>query len=128
MPFDVEHDCAEPLGFLIVTGKEKVLFMTDTAYTKHRFTGLTHIMIEANFCADLLERNVAAGIVESSRRRRLLESHMSIQRVVDFLKANDLSKLKEIHLMHLSSKNSDEQLFKSTIQKITGVPVYVCGA
>lgn len=42
LPFDVEHDVPEPLGFLIrstVTG-EKVLYFTDTVYIKYTFIGL----------------------------------------------------------------------------------------
>lgn len=41
LPFDVEHDVPEPLGFLIrstVTG-EKVLYFTDTVYIKYTFIG-----------------------------------------------------------------------------------------
>jgi len=126
MPFNVEHDAAEPLGFFIVMGRDRVLFLTDTAYCKYRFNGITHLMIETNFCDEILERNMAAGLVERSRYQRLKKSHMSIQRVKDFLKEQDTSCLTEIHLMHLSDNNSDEQLFKAEIQKITGVPVYVC--
>jgi phosphoribosyl 1,2-cyclic phosphodiesterase len=128
LPFGVEHDAAGALGFLIFSKAEKILFLTDTSFCRYRFQGITRLMIEANYDQDILERNVAAGLVESSRRERLIKSHMSIQRVVDFLKANDLSKLKEIFLMHLSAENSDEQFFKTTIQQMTGTPVYICGA
>ena len=34
--------------------------------------------------------------------------------------------LKEIYLLHLSNDNSDEDLFKKTVQKIIGIEVYVC--
>jgi phosphoribosyl 1,2-cyclic phosphodiesterase len=125
LPFGVEHDAAEPLGFLIVSGKEKILFITDTAYCQYRFKGLTHIMIEANFDDDILDNNIKAGVVEHSRRKRLLESHMSIKRVKDFLLASDLSKLQEIWLLHLSSANSDEVQFKLDVQRLAGVPVFV---
>jgi len=124
--FDVEHDAAEPLGFFIVMGRDRVLFLTDTAYCKYRFNGITHLMIEANFCDDILERNMSAGLVERSRYQRLKKSHMSIQRVKDFLKEQDTRCLQEVHLMHLSDKNSDEQLFKAAIQKLTGCPVCIC--
>lgn len=47
LPFDVQHDVAEPLGFLLAnTAGDKLLFATDTYYIKHRFVGLTHIMVE----------------------------------------------------------------------------------
>jgi phosphoribosyl 1,2-cyclic phosphodiesterase len=83
-------------------------------------------MLECNFSNEILERNYANGLIERSRYIRLMESHMSLERVKDFLKANDTSKLKEIYLMHLSDSNSDAALFKKEIEQITGVPVYVC--
>ena len=35
------------------------------------------------------------------------------------------SKLKELHLIHLSDRNSDPELFKRECQKICGVPTYI---
>jgi len=47
LPFDTQHDAAEPLGFLLANQDgDKLLFATDTFYIKHRFNGLTHIMVE----------------------------------------------------------------------------------
>ena len=133
MPFETVHlnsdgsPCLGSLGFLIVSGTDRLLFLTDSAYCKHLFSGLTHIMIEANFSNEILDRNVKSGTISNSRRKRLLDSHFSLNRVVDFIKANNMSKLREIYLLHLSSQNSDEELFKRTIQGLTGVPVIVCG-
>ena len=127
MPFDVVHDCQEPLGFLIVTGAHKLVFMTDSSYCKYRFKDITHMLVECNFSNSILERNVAAGIVDPSREKRLIESHFSLERLKEMLAKNDLSKLEGIWLCHLSSDNSDEVLFKREIQKLTGVPVYICG-
>jgi len=126
LAFDVVHDAAEPLGFLLANGAGgKLLFLTDTAFCKYRFTGLTHLMIECNFSAEILERNVQSGRVDGSRRKRLVESHFSIERVVDFLHANDTSKLQEIWLCHLSDENSNAEKFQTEIQKLTGIPVYI---
>lgn len=128
MPFDVEHDAKEPLGFLILSGftGEKLLFLTDTFYIKYRFTGLTQIMAECNYTMDQLLKNVADGITPAYRIQRLAKSHMSLEALEGMLKANDLSRLKKIYLMHLSNDNSDEETMKTRIQKLTGVEVYVC--
>jgi phosphoribosyl 1,2-cyclic phosphodiesterase len=125
MPFDIEHDAAEPLGFVIMSGRDKVLFLTDTAYCKYKFTGITKLMIECNFDNDILGRNYAAGLVEKSRYKRLLESHMSLARVKDFLTVQDTSCLVEIWLLHLSDNNSNAAQFKTTIQQLTGVPTFI---
>lgn len=126
LPFDTEHDCEEPLGFLIANGGEKLLFATDTYFLKYRFKGLTHIMLEANYSLDTLDANIAAGYVDASRRDRLLRSHMSLDQCVNTLKANDLSAVKEIHLIHMSYKNGDAERFKRAVQRATGKPIYVC--
>ena len=126
LPFDTVHDAAEPLGFLIQSGADKLLFLTDTSYCKYLFKGITHLMIECNFDDEILQANIESGRVEGSRRKRLINSHMSLTRVKDFLKNNDLRSLQLIWLIHLSNDNSDEQKFKDEIQAATGIPVVVC--
>lgn len=126
LPFDVEHDVNEPLGFLLMNEVgDKLLFATDTYYVRYQFKGLTHIMVESNYSMDILEENIASGRVHKAMKRRLLKSHFSLENVKEFLKANDLSKVQEIHLMHLSNDNSDEARFKREIQELTGKPVYI---
>lgn len=128
LPFDVQHDAAEPLGFLIrsMTSGEKLLFFTDTYYLKYKFPGCDIIMAECNYTMDQLLKNVADGITPAYRIQRLAKSHMSLEALEGMLKANDLSRLKKIYLMHLSNDNSDEETMKTRIQKLTGVEVYVC--
>lgn len=128
LPFDVEHDAPEPLGFLfasIETG-EKLLYFTDTYYIKYRFQGLTHIMAECNYDKDGLQRSVDAGYIPLELVPRLMKSHMSLEHFLDLLRANDLRKVRQIYLLHLSDNNSDERRFKEEVQKLTGAEVYVC--
>ncbi|OHX41693.1 MBL fold metallo-hydrolase [Cytobacillus oceanisediminis] len=126
LPFDVQHDVSEPLGFLLANqAREKLLFATDTNYIKYRFQGLTHLMVECNFSEKILLENILSGKVPEVMKKRLRESHFSLENVKDFLKANDLSKVQEIWLLHLSDSNSDEKLFKEEIQKLTGKFVQV---
>lgn len=121
-PFMVHHDAAEPVGYLIeskATG-EKLLFVTDTYYIDYRFDGLTHVMVEANFSADALE-----DAENEKRRSRLRHSHMSLENCIELLRANDLSRAKEIWLIHLSSSNGDAEGFKRAVQEATGSVVYI---
>lgn len=128
LPFDVQHDAAEPLGFLLAnTAGDKLLFATDTYYIKHRFTGLTHIMVECNYSINILNQNITAGRVPAVMKHRLLRSHFSLENVKEFIKANDMRRVQEIHLLHLSDNNSDEALFKREIAALTGKLVYVAG-
>jgi len=129
LPFAVEHDVEGALGFLLVsrTG-DRCLYLTDTAYCRYRFTGLTHIMVECNYSLDILRRNVDEGLVLVELKNRLLKTHMSLETVKGFLKANDLSKVREVWLLHLSDGNSDQDRFKREIQALTGKPVYIAGS
>jgi phosphoribosyl 1,2-cyclic phosphodiesterase len=123
LPFDTEHDCAQPLGFLIQyrpTG-EKLLFATDTFYLHNRFQGLNYIMVECNYIKDILDANIAAGLIDEAMKRRLLESHFSLDHVKEFLAANDLSQVRQIVLLHLSDGNSDEVRMRREILEQTGI-------
>ena len=128
LPFDVEHDAKQPLGFLIQSGTtgEKLLFFTDTYYLKYKFPGCDIIMAECNYTMDQLLKNVEDGITPAYRIQRLAKSHMSLETLEEMLQANDLSRLKQIYLLHLSADNSNEEQMKQEIQELTGVEVYVC--
>jgi phosphoribosyl 1,2-cyclic phosphodiesterase len=126
LPFEVEHDVEEPFGFLLVNREgEKLLFLTDTFYCRYKFNGLTVIAVECNYSKTILDENIDAGRVPAAMKKRLLHSHFSLEHVKEFLQANDLSKVQEIHLLHLSDNNSDATLFKREIQQIAGCEVYV---
>lgn len=129
LPFDTVHDAKEPLGYLLYSQetKEKLLFATDTYYIKYRFTGLTHIMVECNYSMENLNGNIYDGIVDEKRKARLLKSHFELNNCIGFLKANDLSKVKEIYLLHLSNDNGDAENFKNKVMAATGLPVYIAG-
>ncbi|MBX6333735.1 MBL fold metallo-hydrolase [Candidatus Saccharibacteria bacterium] len=126
LPFDTEHDVSEPLGFLLVNQVgEKLLFATDTYYIRYKFKGLTHIMVECNYSTEILNQNILEGRVPQAMRKRLLQSHFSLENVKEFFKANDLSKVQEIWLLHLSDTNSNAELFKREIMKLTGKMVII---
>ena len=128
LPFDVQHDAIEPLGYLIQHPEMgKLLFATDTYYIKYKFSGLNYVMLECNYDNRILSQNMNAGIINWSLKNRIIKSHFSLDNVKGFLKANDISQLIRIYLMHLSDRNSDAALFKTEIEKLTGIPVVVCG-
>ncbi|HFL0606089.1 TPA: MBL fold metallo-hydrolase [Listeria monocytogenes] len=125
LPFRIEHDAKEPVGFMIQHKNERLLFITDSYYVRYRFNNINYLMIECNYSSDILEENVINKVIHPVQKKRVLQSHFSLENVKDFLKANDLSQLREIHLLHISDKNGDKERFKKEIQAMTGVPVYV---
>ncbi len=128
LPFDIQHDSAEPLGFLLADSSgEKLLYATDTYYIKYKFNGLTHIMIECNHSYKIINKNVESGLLSLAMKQRLIQSHFSLENVKKFLLANDLSKVQGIWLIHLSAGNSNADQFKQEIKEVTGKPVYIAG-
>lgn len=122
LPFQVQHDANEPLGFLIRTPLgEKILYATDTYYIKYCFPGVAYFLVEANYQKELLDINETLHPVHKDRVRR---SHFEIENLKEFFRNQDLSQTKKIYLIHLSDDNSDEEYFKSEIEKVTGKPVY----
>lgn len=126
--FSAEHDAAEPLYFFIYSKKlrETFLFATDTYFIRNRFKRLDYIAVECNYQKEILDQNIDSGKLSKVVAKRLLSSHFEISNVVNFLKANDLTETKRIYLLHLSDGNSDEWLFKKTIEQATGVPTEIC--
>lgn len=121
MPFPVQHDAAEPFGYLIKHPEcGTVLFATDTYYLKYRFRAVTNWLIECNYRLDLLENNIAEGKVTPSRRDRTIKSHMSYDTCLQTLRANDLTRTNNIVLIHLSADNSNEREFVTGIHAATG--------
>lgn len=122
LPFDVVHDSAEPMGFLVqseATG-EKLVYIVDSGLVQYNFQGVTHWLLECNYSEPLLE----AGPYEEPLKDRVRQNHFSFEDLKTFLGDSDLSETDEIYLLHLSDANSDEQAFKQEVQKLTGVPVY----
>lgn len=126
MPFDTQHDVAEPFGYLLKSDNGgKLLFATDTYFIKYRFKDLTHIMVECNYDLQTLRRNVANGRVHKFLADRVVKSHFGLENVIDFFRANDLSNVEEIWLLHLSDTNSDESLIRKEIAKVTGKLIHI---
>lgn len=119
--FDASHDI-DTLGFIIESGSEKVFFLTDSYKLIWNFISyqFTCVMIEANYCEDLIKSKSETFI-----NRRRLRSHMSIQTAILTLEKMDLSKCRNIVLLHLSDGLSNEKEFKEKTEKRFGIPVTI---
>ena len=126
LPFEAEHD-VPCYGYQVTstaTG-EKLVYITDSAYVRYTFTGLTHIMIEANYDEDIMLGNVRDEKIPFSLAERVAGTHMSIDTLIDLLRANDMTKVRQIYLLHLSDNHSDAEVFKRLVQQETGAEVYI---
>lgn len=123
--FDAVHDAGGAVGYLIGILGKRILFLTDSAYSKNRFKDLTHIFIECNHSNALLKKNSLSGELLGMQYDRITRNHMSLERLLDMLEKNDLSKVENITLLHLSRGNSDAEAFRQSVQRATGIPTSI---
>ena len=117
LPFNTVHDAADPCGFLInhpETGT--VLFATDTRCLPNTFSGLQNIMIECNYDEKMLE---AREDIPDTLKDRIRESHMSVETCIEALQANNLARVNNIILLHISEGDGDPEGFKQAVQEAT---------
>ncbi len=127
--FSVDHDAAEPLGFIIEHPTAgKILFVTDTYILRHDLSKFEFdcIMIEANYCEDIAKQTREAKGDNYVNKRRL-KQHMSFQTALKTLEKLTIKPSCQIVLIHLSDGMTDARRFEQTTQEKFGVPT-VCAA
>lgn len=126
VPFDTIHSTEEPTGFYIHHADiGTMMFATDTGYLPRPFAGLNNLMIEANYDPDVLQARYLAGKMTERRYTHTVQGHMSIETTIDALRANDLTRVNNIILLHLSQENADPERFREQVYQATGKTVYV---
>jgi phosphoribosyl 1,2-cyclic phosphodiesterase len=128
MAFAAEHDCPgkEPLGYLIRHDACGVIcFITDSYYIPYTFPDVTHFLVEANYCEKILNDRMVCGKIHPAQGIRTKSSHMSIETCKQLLMANDLKKVVNIVLIHLSDGNADAKRFKQEVKDLTRCHVEV---
>lgn len=111
-PFQTIHEVTEPCGFIIEhDDMGKLLFATDTEYIRFNFKGLNHILCEANYDKQILERGV-------ENFEHVLRGHMEIGTTEKFIKQNATYELMNVVLIHLSQSNASEDKFVEIIDGI----------
>ncbi|WP_418991880.1 MBL fold metallo-hydrolase [Alistipes sp.] len=118
--FDVEHDAAEPFGYIIEHREcGKVLFATDTHFIRYNFRSLrlNHILIEANYSHEELDDRIARSAIDPAQAARVRASHLSIGAACDLVRANATAALTTVVLLHLSAANSRAEAFAAQMRK-----------
>ena len=124
MPFDVVHD-VPCVGYLIQhPDMGLMMFATDTCMLDYTIPDLNHILIECNYSVEALRCAIEEHRTDESQVARLAKSHLEFASTKSFLSCNDLSKVAEVVLIHLSGNNADESRFVNEIQALTGKPTY----
>ena len=128
LPFQVFHDCREPLGFCVQSQVDHDIFAyaIDTVNIPYRFPGVNILALEANFDQAILDR---CERMPEKVRKRISNTHMEIDMLCRCLDRMDLSRCRELWLMHLSDSTSHEGHFINKVRRHVppSVKVYACG-
>lgn len=127
LPFQTFHDAQEPLGFVIQSRVDGDIFAfaTDTVNLPYRFPGVNILAVEANFQQDILDR---CQRMPEKTRHRIACTHMEIDRLCQCLKQMDLSRCRELVLLHLSDATSHEGQFINKVRRAVPPTVKVWAA
>lgn len=120
--FPAIHDASEPASFCLEVDGERIYYITDTQKITFPLIGATRLIVEANHSAAKL----ALSKIEDWRKERIRNTHLSIDNLIRTLKVTDLSKCREIHLIHISSENGNGAEFALDLKPIVGdIPIYI---
>lgn len=144
MPFEVEHDAIDSMGFIIKTAFETVIFINDN---KRWNTNLSHIKPDYVFIECNYDQHIVYPQISALQKRkeeiayddeemkeintklkqfdRNVHNHMSLAGCIKGLRKLNLDQCKAIVLMHLSDRYANEYKFKYEIQREFGIRTYV---
>jgi len=129
-PFEVNHDAAQPFGFIVQADGESLLFITDTMMVKQRF-GLAFDIIAlcCSYDVAVLRKREADGTIDPSLAKRLLTSHMSVETTKAYLRdCCCLDKCTEIFLLHMSKSNIDQERTRAEFEKLFFCKTFICNS
>jgi len=117
-PFEVNHDAAQPFGYIIQADGESLLFVTDTRSIKPKFSiAFDIIAICCSYDVAVLRQRETAGTIDHTLAKRLLTSHMEQETTKTYLRDYCcLDKCTEIHLLHCSRDNLDAEKIRAEIE------------
>ncbi|HPS31804.1 MAG TPA: MBL fold metallo-hydrolase [bacterium] len=119
----VKIDC---LGYVVAVRETGNiwLYLTDTSFILPPLENITHAIIECNHDLDLIDDDDRSEL----HILRALESHLSLQDVVNILRNSNIKSLRKLYLMHNSRKNLDKKKAKAAIKEIFHGEIYFCKA
>lgn len=103
----------------------KLLFATDTYKLPYKVKDINHLMLECNYCDDVLEVREENGDCPSSLRERLMLTHMEKSTTKRVVEQNMCDSLQTIVLLHLSADNSCADEMRKCVLMASGRPTYI---
>ena len=122
LPMSTCHDVAEPLGWLLesIRTGERLVFLTDTSRAEDTFPPLDHILIECNHMG-------AESMADTNayQAQRIIDNHLSLPECLAFLTHQDLSRVQDIRLLHISRRHGDPDAMRRAVAAATGKRIII---
>ena len=117
--FEVPHDSADNVGYLIEIFGQKFTIATDVGHitdTVSRYMCMAnHLIIEANYDEEMLDSGNYPKYLKD--RIKSEDGHLSNQQAAEFLATHYHPELKDIWLCHLSRDNNHPELAYKTVDE-----------
>lgn len=121
-PIPLKHGKIENNAYLMETEEGNILYATDFSLCEYKIdTPIDYLMVECNY----IEHEIKG--YSDYKTIRQISTHMGLDSLIFHLhNVFNISRCKEIYLLHLSDKYSDEEVMKSTISTIFKIKTYIC--
>ena len=123
--FSTTHDAAEPLGFEISPHAAGYFIDTSTLPPIMGRFPQKILLIECNHDEQVLRD----ADIDPTQKQRILHNHLSVQKVVAYINyiVNTIGAawVREVHLLHMSKRHGDADLFWQMVQEVAGDKVKV---
>lgn len=108
------HDAAEPVMYSFSKVSEFVVrYIVDSGEVPLKIAPTDYLLIETNYS----ESNLQTSGIDSTQKERISQNHLSIEKALEWLKHNAfLDQLKEIHLIHISKRHGNGEIFRQMVQ------------
>lgn len=126
-PFELPHD-TQNFGYYICFDEYNhyLAYITDTNEVNYTFSKLDTLMIEINYIDDIIERSFMSEKIDPKQYQRIINAHMSLNEAIKvIIKQDEVSKPKNIIVIHTSDRHSDEMEIIEKLRKITAANIYV---
>ncbi len=118
-PFTIQHDAVDPVGFTIKIGNFKLGICADLGFAsslvKQQLQGCDYLYVEANHEPSMVHASARPMIYKQRVLSR--QGHLSNQQCAELILDILNSKLKHIHLAHLSSECNTQEVALKTVQQ-----------
>lgn len=116
------HDAAEPVMYSFWDCHNVVRYIVDSGEIPLQIMPADYLLIEANF----LETELQNADIDSTQKERIFKNHLSAEKVLKWLKKDlIITKPREIHLLHISKRHGNGEIFRQMVQAEVGDDVKV---